>query len=155
MACIMFKEIEEAIKEAMKSHDNVKRDCLRSVMSEVKNLTINAGKEITDDICLKVLQKSVKTHNDSIEQFSSAGRNDLVEKEKAEVAILSSFLPSMMSNEEVEAFAKDVIMQLSSQFGRDLSKKDMGLVMKAIKEHKDASRVDMKAASKVVASLLK
>lgn len=51
----MYNKISNDIKDAMKAHDNVKRDCLRTVMSDIKNLTVNAGKEITDDACLKVL----------------------------------------------------------------------------------------------------
>ena len=77
MASEIYKKLESSVKEAMKAHDNIRRDCLRSIISEVKNQTVNAGKEITDDICLKVLQKSVKSHNDSIAQFSYAGRNEI------------------------------------------------------------------------------
>ena len=153
MAHNMFTKIEEAIKEAMKAHDNLKRDCLRSVVSEIKNASINAGKELTDAVCLKALQKSVKTHNDSIEQFTSAGRLDLVEKEKMELDAISSFLPKMMSEAEVEAIAKEVAKQVSEQLGRPLEKKDMGLMMKSISKHENAALIDMKMASKIFAKM--
>ena len=154
MACNMFTKIEEAIKEAMKAHDNLKRDCLRSVVSEIKNASINAGKELTDAVCLKALQKSVKTHNDSIEQFTSAGRLDLVEKEKMELDAINSFLPKMMSEAEVEAIAKEVAKQVSEQLGQPLEKKDMGLMMKSISKHENAASIDMKMASKTFAKML-
>ena len=96
MESVLFKKLEDAVKEAMKAHDAVKRDCIRSVISEINNATVNAGKELTDAICMKMLQKSVKTHADSIEQFSSAGRDDLVAKKKAELDVLNSFLPKML-----------------------------------------------------------
>ena len=51
----LYSKISNDVKEAMKAHDNTKRDCLRTVMSDIKNLTVNAGKEITDDACLKAL----------------------------------------------------------------------------------------------------
>lgn len=154
MSSEVFEKINETIKDAMKSHDNLKRDCLRSIMSEIKNQTVNAGKDITDDICIKVLQKSVKTHNDSIAQFAYAGRDDLLEKEKAEVGILNEFLPKMMSDDEVKSLVEDVVKQLAEQFGRPMTKKDMGIVMKTLSTLPNASSVNMKIASKHVASLL-
>ena len=154
MSSEIYKKIESSVKEAMKAHDNIRRDCLRSIISEVKNQTINAGKEITDDICMKVLQKSVKSHNDSIAQFSYAGRNDLLEKEKTEVSIINEFLPKMMDDNAIEVLVKSIVQQLSEQFGRPMAKKDMGIVMKTITTSKDATSINMKTASKVVASLL-
>ena len=150
----VFEYIESSVKEAMKAHDNIRRDCLRSIISEVKNQTINAGKEITDDICMKVLQKSVKSHNDSIAQFAYADRNELLEKEKTEVNIINEFLPKMMDDNAIEVLVKSIVQQLSEQFGRPMSKKDMGIVMKTITTSKDAASINMKTASKVVASLL-
>ena len=150
----LFDEINGSIKEAMKAHDNVKRDCLRSIVSEIKNQTINAGKEISNDICLKVLQKSLKTHNDSISQFESAGRVDLVAKEKAEVDVISQFLPKMLSDEETEKLVKTTITTLAQTLAKPLTKKDMGLVMKALAGNGVASSIDMKLASKIVASCL-
>lgn len=96
-----FEKIQDDIKEAMKSQDNLKRDCLRSVVSEVKNLTVNSGKPITDEACMFVLKKSVKTHNDSISQFKAARRTDLLEKEQKELDILKSYLPEMLSDEAI------------------------------------------------------
>ena len=154
MSSEMFNKLNSTIKDAMKAHDNLKRDCLRSIVSEIKNQTVNAGKEITDDICIKVLQKSVKTHNDSIAQFAYAGRNDLLEKENAEVGILNEFLPKMLSDDEVKSLVEDVVKQLSEQFGRPIMKKDMGIVMKTLSTMPTASSINMKIASKVVVSLL-
>ena len=150
----LFNKIGTSIKDAMKSHDAVKRDCLRSIVSDIKNLTVNAGKEITNDICMKVLQKSMKTHQDSIVQFEAAGREDLASKEKAEVEVLEAFLPKMMSASEVEELVEKTIGQLASQFGHSLSKKDMGAVMKMLSSSPLAQAIDMKLASKTVAQKL-
>ena len=154
MASELYSKIENAMKDAMKAHDNVKRDCLRFVISEIKNQTINAGKEINDEACLKVLQKSAKTHNDSIAQFSNASRTDLLEKEKAELDIINSFLPKMMDDNAIEHIVKSIVQQLSEQFGRSMTKKDMGIVMKTITTSKDAASINMKIASKIAVSLL-
>ena len=154
MTSELFKKIEDAMKDAMRAHDDIKRDCLRSVISDIKNQTVNAGKEITDAICLKTLQKSVKMHNDSIAQFSAARREDLAGKEIAELDVLVSFLPKMLSEAEVEAIAKDALHALEVQLGRPLMKKDMGMAMKAISANPYAQSIDMKIASKVVMSIL-
>lgn len=150
MKCELFERIENEIKDAMKAHDALKRDCLRSIVSEIKNQTVNAGKEMTDSICIKVLQKSMKTHNDSIAQFSQAGRDDLAKKEKAEAEIINLFLPKMMDEIETEAFVKSIIDSIASKENRSLAKKDMGTIMKALSSSSSASMIDMKIASKFV-----
>ena len=61
-----YEQIATDIKSAMKTGDTVRRDCLRSLMSEIKNQTVNAGKELTEDIVVKCVQKAVKQHDDSI-----------------------------------------------------------------------------------------
>lgn len=150
----MFDKINSEIKTAMKAHDNLRRDCLRAVVSEIKNQTVNAGKEITDSVCLKVLQKAVKSHNDSITQFAAAGRIDLADKEKAELDVISAFLPKVFTAEETELKVKDIIDQLEGQFGRKMEKKDMGMVMKTVTTCREAQSFDMKAASAAVKKIL-
>lgn len=150
----MFEKINTEIKAAMKAHDNLRRDCLRAIVSEIKNQTVNAGKEITDGVCLKVLQKAVKSHNDSIAQFVSAGRTDLADKEKAELEVISAFLPKTFTAEETEAKVKDIVEQLEDQFGRKMEKKDMGMVMKTVTTCREAQSFDMKIASSVVKAIL-
>lgn len=144
----MYNKISNDIKDAMKAHDNVKRDCLRTVMSDIKNLTVNAGKEITDDACLKVLQKSAKTHQDSIDQFKSAGRDDLASREIQELDILKSYLPKALSAEETEAEVKKVLEGSSI----DPVKKNMGQFMKILSQ---VPGIDKKAASSFLGKLLK
>ena len=78
----------------------------------------------------------------------------MLEKEKTEVSIINEFLPKMMDDNAIEVLVKSIVQQLSKQFGRPMSKKDMGIVMKTITTSKDAASINMKTASKVVASLL-
>lgn len=144
----MYNKISNDIKDAMKAHDNVKRDCLRTVMSDIKNLTVNAGKEITDDACLKVLQKSAKTHQDSIDQFKAAGRDDLASREIQELDILKAYLPKALSAEETEIEVKKVLEGSSI----DPVKKNMGQFMKILSQ---VPGIDKKAASSFLGKLLK
>lgn len=150
----IFEQIEAAIKTAMKNGDTTSRDCLRGIVSEIKNQTVNAGKELTDDVCLKVLQKSLKMHNDSIAQFEGAGRIDLVAKEKAEVEVINKFLPKMLTADETEKLVKATIDALEHQLAKPITKKEMGLVMKALSGNSVGSTIDMKLASKLVAQKL-
>lgn len=143
---MIIERLQAEMKDAMKSHDNIKRDCLRSVISDVKNATINAGKDMTDDACIKALQKAAKQREDSINCFMSGNRADLAEKEKAELKMLRSFLPKMLS----EAETKDVIDMLVSSQSIVLSKKSFGIIMKQLPDD-----VDKKVASKYLNSILK
>ena len=147
----LIEKIQNDIKEAMKARDNLKRDCLRTAVSEIKNQTVNAGKPITDEIVVKVLQKSVKTHNDSISQFESAGREDLAEKEKRELKILSDYLPKMLSEEIVQT----IILQIINDNKIDEVKKNTGLVMKLLAKHPERPLIDMKVASSYLGYLMK
>ena len=131
----------------MLAHDNIKRDCLRSIVSEVKNQTVNAGKPLTEDIVMKVLQKSVKTHNDSIQQFESAGRVDLADKEKLELEHISRWLPKMLSEDETLEVLKKLIADNDIAPG----KQNFGKVMKLIK---DRQNIDKKTASKLLQQML-
>lgn len=141
----IFNNIQRKIKEAMFKNDNSTRDCLRMIVSEIKNQTVNANpqKEITDDICLKILQKSAKTHKDSIEQFKSAGRVELVEREEEELKIIESFLPKLLSEDETKNIIENILKNIEA------TKKNMGIIMKQL-----PNEVDKKIASKLLAKML-
>lgn len=146
----LFNKIQIKIKTAMVEKDNITRDCLRTIVSEVKNQTINANppKEVTDDVCMKVLQKSAKTHMDSIEQFSKGGRMDLVEKEQTELAVIEAFLPKMLSEDETRKIIEDVL----SNAQIEPLKRNMGLVMKSLP---NVEGLDRKLVAKLLQGILK
>jgi uncharacterized protein YqeY len=138
-----YEKIQSEIKSAMLNKDNVKRDCLRSIVSEIKNQTVNAGKEITEDIVLKCIQKSVKQHKDSIESFKTGGRDDLAEKESEELKHIEVYLPKMLSEDETKTLIENILMNVEA------TKKNMGIIMKQL-----PSEVDKKIASKLLAKML-
>lgn len=127
---MIYNDIIEQMKSAMKEKNDSKRDCLRGIISEVKNKTVNASpqKEITDEIVLQVINKSVKQHQDSIAQFTTAGRIDLVSKEQAEVDVLKVFLPKTLSEDEIKFAIEDFIVKNNVQ----KIKRNMGVIMKGI-----------------------
>lgn len=144
---MLYDEIQAEIKQAMIAKDNVKRDCLRTIMSDIKNLTVNAGKPITDNICMQVLQKSVKTHNDSIEQFKNANRLDLAEQETTELQYISKWIPKTLSEDET----RNVLIDLMKTQNIAQGKQNFGMVMKLLKDRSD---IDKKLASKILGQLL-
>ena len=139
----IFEKLTNDIKGAMIEKNNVKRDCLRCIVSEIKNQTVNAGKEITDDVCIKVIQKSAKQHNDSIDNFKSGNREDLAQKEIEELKYISEYLPKLMSESETV----DVINTLLKTI--EPVKKNMGVIMKQLPKE-----VDRKLASQILNKIL-
>ena len=144
MASALYDKLMEDMKAAMKAHDMKAVNAVRSVIAKVKDLTVNAGKEITDDAVVSVVAKGVKQREESIAQFESAGRADLAEGEKAELEFLRRYLPAQLSEDEVAATVKAVIAELGAS-----SKKDMGRVMKEV-----MARVKGQADGKLVPKLV-
>lgn len=124
----MYSKLAEDMKQAMKDGDASKRDCLRMVVSDIKNITVNEGKEITDEACMSVLRRQAKMHEDSIAQFKAAGRDGLVEREEAELSVIRAYLPASLSPEDTAAAVEKVI----ADNGFEKSKKSMGQIMKAL-----------------------
>ena len=144
MACAMFDKLMDDMKTAMKAHEMAKVNTLRGVIAKVKDLTVNAGKDMTDEAVLSVLSKAVKQREESIAQFEAAGRAELSENEKAEMAILKAYLPEQLS----EAAVADIVKAVVAETGAT-SKKDMGKVMKEV-----MARVKGQADGKLVSKLV-
>ncbi len=144
MACALYDKLMEDMKAAMKAHDMSAVNALRGVIAKAKDLTVNAGKEMNDDAVLSVIAKGVKQREESIAQFTAAGRAELAEGEKKEMALLSKYLPAQLSEAEVAAVVKAVVAETGAA-----SKKDMGRVMKEV-----MARVKGQADGKLVSKLV-
>lgn len=112
----------------MKTHDEVKKLVLRSLLSAVNYYKIEVQKELTDEDTLNVIKREVKKHRESIEMFQKGGRQDLVRQEQKELEILLSYLPRQMSEEEIEKIIKAEVEKLKTN-GMILNS---GLVMKTV-----------------------
>lgn len=144
---MLYEKIAAAIRVAMLEKDSVKRDCLRYAVSSIKDMTVNAGKPIDDEACLKALKKLAKQHEDSIAHFTQGGRQDLAEKEKMELQVLKSFLPEALSRDQTMALIEHTI----ESNGIARTKKSTGILMKQLKAF---SNVDMKMASQCLDEIL-
>ena len=143
----LYNKIFDDLKESMKNKDPARSSVLKMVISEVKNKTVNDGKEITDDICKQVVKKFIKQHEDSIKQFTDANRTDLVSKEALELTYLKFYVPNMMSEEETKSEINNIIKVNNIP----LARQNMGQIMKIVKSY---DNIDMKIASKYLNSIL-
>jgi len=141
-------QIKSDIKDAMRAKDIQKRDTLRNIQVAVKDIEVNERREVTDADLENIMMKYCKQREDAMAQFKEAGRDDLVEKEAAELAIVKSYLPEPMSDEELESIIKEVIATTGAE-----SMKDMGKVMGAAKA-KIGSKADGGRINTCVKSLL-
>ena len=124
----LMEQIEKDVIAAMKSKDTVKLSTLRMLKSAVGNYLIQAKKDKADDAeVLGMIAKQAKQRRESLESFEKAGRNDLADKEKAELAILESYLPKQLSDEELRAEVQKAIGISGAK-----SPQDMGKLMKAL-----------------------
>ena len=140
----LFGKLMNDLKVAMKAHDAAAVNAIRGVVAKAKDLTVNAGKEMTDEAVLQVLAKGVKQREESIAQFEAAGRAELAENEKKEMTLLKAYLPEQLSDEAVAAIVKEAIAATGAT-----SKKDMGKVMKEV-----MARVKGQADGKLVSRLV-
>ena len=142
------EKIDADIKDALKSGAKDKVSALRMVSAALKNKEIDKRRPLTDEEVIETVRYLIKQRKDSIEQFAKGGRQDLVDKETAEVAILEVYLPKQLGREELEALVRDAVAQTGAQ-----GPKDMGKVMKALVPM-IGGRADNKLVSELVKSAL-
>ena len=148
----LHQTLKEQIKEAMKAHEVVRLSVLRSLVSNCTNELVSLKRtpqdELSDEEVLSVIRRAVKQRKDSIDQFTKGGRPELAEIEQAELLILETYLPQMISEEEIMNFAKTKMQELGNI---DKAKAGifMGTLMKELKRKADGNVV-----KKVVDQLL-
>jgi len=146
---MLMDKIAADMKEAMRAKDAARLSTLRLLKSAVEYHKIEKKQEqLTDADVTAVIKKQIKQRQDSIEGFEKGGRADLVEKEKAELVVLKSYLPEELSQSQVEEVVKATIAELGAT-----AKTDMGKVMKAV-QAKLAGRADNRLVSQIVSANL-
>lgn len=132
-----LERIESDFKEAMKSKDELRLSVLRMIRSELKNKQIELGKPLEEKEVHAVLKSMMRQYQDALSDFSNAGRQDLVEKQQAEIDIVNSYMPAALPKEELEKIVKDAIEASGeTDFG-----KAMGVAMKAVDGRADGNDV--------------
>src|SRR5947209_18892290 len=136
------KRIERDLKNAMRAKDAARLSVLRLLKAALQNATIEkvgADGELNDADAIAVIRKQVKQRQDSIESFEKGGRAELAEKEKAEMAVLSQYLPQAMSAADLQKIVADTIHEVGAT-----SRAQIGAVMKALQPQR-AGRADGEA----------
>ena len=141
-------QLESSLIDAMRAQDDLRKRTVRMALSSLRLMEIEKGRELDDQAVTSILQKEVKTRQEAIEEAQRAGRPDLEQAARAEIAVLEGFLPSQMSTEELEGLASQVISELGAT-----SQRDMGQVMKALMPRLEG-RASGEQASQVVLKLL-
>lgn len=144
----LSERLAEDQKQAMRDRDKFRLSVIRMVRAAAKYREIEAGSALTDDDMFAVLQKELKQRRDSLQAFESAGRADLADAARAEIEILSGYLPSQLS----EAELRDMVTTIIASVGA-VGKSDMGKVMAQLMPQ-IRGRADGKLAQQIVQSLL-
>ena len=145
----LTKQIVADLTAAMKAQDANRTSTLRMVKAAMMNRQIEKGSELDDDDMQKLPRSLVKQRRDSIEQYEKAGRQELVDKEKAEIEVIETYLPQAASQEEIEQAVVAAIAETGAS-----SMRDMGKVMKAVQAALAGKNADGKLVSEVVKSKL-
>lgn len=120
--------ILEDMKAAMRAQEKERLATIRLIMAAMKQREVDERIELTDEDVLAILNKMIKQRRDSIAQFQTGGRQDLADKEIAEIAVIQTYLPAQLSEAEIDAAVKAAIQSAGAQ-----SAKDMGKVMGLLK----------------------
>jgi len=142
------QQLTDDLKQAIKSGDTVKRSIIRLVMASISNAEIAKRGDIEDSDILGIIAKEVRQHEESIDSFKKGNRQDLVEKEEAEMAVLKGYMPQQMSREEVVEAARQVIGEVGAQ-----GPSDKGKVMQQIMPRLKG-KADGRGINEVVTELL-
>ena len=141
----LVDDVTAAIADAMRKHDQIRLSALRMLKAAFMNREVERGRALDDNDARQVVSSLVKQRKDSIEQFAKGGRQDLVDKEAAEIRVLESYLPPAADPAVVERAVAEAIAETGAT-----SSKDMGRVMKAAMARLAGQTVEGKAVNEIV-----
>ena len=144
----LMDKVQQDMYIAMKSGNQIKTSTLRTLLSKLKDKKIDNEGNLTDSDSIKVIQKLVKQRRESADIYRNADREELAIKEEAELFELETYLPEMMSENDIRQLIQNVIQETGAK-----NMADIGKVMASVMQH-DASKLDGKKANKIVQELL-
>lgn len=145
----LIDEVSAAIADAMRQHNAGRLSALRMLKAALMNREVEKKRALDETESRQVVQSLVKQRRDSIEQFVNGGRQDLADKEAAEIVVLEGYLPPALDPSVLQAAVRDAIAETGAT-----SPKDMGRVMKAVMARLAGQAVDGKAVNELVRSAL-
>ena len=146
---MLFKDrINVYLKDAMRNKDAIKRTVIRTLLSEIRNAEIAAQKDLQESDIEGVMSKQAQQRKDSIEAYDEAGRQDLVDKETAELNIISEYLPEQMTEVEIEGIIAETLNKVDATGPSDMGKV-MGALMPLVKGRADGKVVNAMVTAKL------
>lgn len=144
MADSLKSRLQDAVKQAMRDGDRARLGTLRMALAAIQQVEVDERRDLDDTEVLAILDKQVKQRRESVEQYRGGGRDDLADREEAEIRILAEFLPRPLTDEELDELVKQAIEGAGAE-----SVRDMGKVMAALKPRVQG-RADMGEVSRRV-----
>lgn len=141
-------DLEAALKDAMRANDTIRKNTLRMTLSAIKNSEKLEGKELEDAATVSILQKEVKSRQETLAESEKAGRADLADNAKAEIKVLEEFLPAQMKPEELEALVLAAINETGATTMADMGKV-VKLTMQKAEGRADGSQISQLVKSKL------
>lgn len=133
--------LDEDMKNAMRNRDTQRRDVIRFLRSEIRNQEIRAQDELDDQGVVQVLSRQAQQRRDSIQVFRDAERQDLVEKEEAELAVILEYMPQQMGADEITALVEKVVAEVGASGPEDMGKV-MGAIMPQVRGKAEGREVN-------------
>ncbi|HRK39364.1 MAG TPA: GatB/YqeY domain-containing protein [Burkholderiaceae bacterium] len=146
-------QITEDMKAAMRAKDMDKLGTIRLLTAAMKQKEVDERVELDDAMVVAIVDKLIKQRKDSIEAFQKAARQDLADKEAAEMAVLQAYLPARLSTEEIQSAVAALVQTLAAELGRAPTGADMGKLMGAAKAQL-AGKADMGQVSAAIKAAL-
>lgn len=134
-------KMQDALKQAMISKDTMRRDVLRMTMGAMKQVEVDERKELTAEEATTILQKEVKKRRESIEEATKAGRADIADQEKIELAVIEAFLPTQLTRDQVAELVREAIQESGATSAKEMGKV-MGVLMPKVKGLADGRMVN-------------
>lgn len=145
----LFDTLQQDMKQALKNKDQLKLSTIRLILSSVSYARIAKGSELTDDEVMAVISREAKGRRETIESAIRGGREDIAEREKAELDILQTYLPEQLDEAEIETIVRQIISEVGAVDLKDRGKV-MGPLMQKVK-----GRADGRLVSQVVEKVLR
>ncbi len=145
----LFDTLQQDMKQALKNKDQLKLSTIRLILSSVSYARIAKGSELTDDEVMAVISREAKGRRETIESAISGSREDIAEREKAELDILQTYLPEQLDEAEIETIVRQIISEVGAVDLKDRGKV-MGPLMQKVK-----GRADGRLVSQVVEKVLR
>lgn len=133
-------KIQEDMKSAMRSQEKDRLSAIRLILAALKQREVDERIELTDEHVLAILDKMLKQRRESVAQYEAANRQDLADKEVAEIQVIQAYLPAQLSPEEIDALISDAIQETGANSARDMGKV-MGVLKPKVQGRADVSAV--------------